>query len=157
MRPPGPASRGAEVFVGREHELAILGGALEQTLGGRGQIVALAGEPGIGKTRTAEVIAHYAESLDLRVLWGRCYEELGAPPYWPWVQLIRACAESYDDSRLRSMLGSGAGDLVECGLGDVPVPFMDRFQLVDDHRSLCRLGRPGRCAHPGGTSLSDLP
>jgi DNA-binding CsgD family transcriptional regulator len=113
VRPPAPALGGSDVFVGREQELALLGAALEQTLGGRGQIVALAGEPGIGKTRTAEVIAHYAESRDLRVVWGRCYEEPGAPPYWPWVQVIRACAEGYDDARLQTMLGSGAGDLAE--------------------------------------------
>jgi DNA-binding CsgD family transcriptional regulator len=143
VRPPAPALRGGEVFVGREHELALLGAALEQTLGGRGQIVALAGEPGIGKTRTAEVIAHYAESRDMRVLWGRCYEEPGAPPFWPWVQLIRACTAGYDDSRLQAMLGPGAGDLAEIvpelahRLPDRPLPprpadaTQARFRLFD--------------------------
>ena len=47
------------------------------------------------------------------MLWGRCYEEPGAPPFWPWLQVIRACAESYDDARLRMLLNSGAGDLAE--------------------------------------------
>jgi len=101
------------VFVGRERELAVLGAALEQTLGGQGQIVVLAGEPGIGKTRTAQVLARYAEQRDVRVLWGRCYEEPGAPPYWPWLQVIRAFAETQDDEHLRAILGPGASDLAE--------------------------------------------
>ena len=102
-----------EVFVGRERELAALGTALDQALAGEGQIVMLAGEPGIGKTRTAQVLARYAEHRDVRVLWGRCYEEPGAPPFWPWLQLIRGCAESYDDARLRLLANAGAADLAE--------------------------------------------
>src|SRR5262245_7531963 len=104
---------GGEVFVGRERELAALGTALDQALDGAGRIVMLSGEPGIGKTRTAQVLARYAEHRDVRVLWGRCYEEPGAPPFWPWLQLIRACAESCDDACLRTLAGAGAGDLAE--------------------------------------------
>ncbi|MGH8683550.1 MAG: helix-turn-helix transcriptional regulator [Burkholderiales bacterium] len=113
MRLPSRTTGGADVFVGRERELAVLGAALEQTLGGQGQIVVLAGEPGIGKTRTAQMLARYAESCDVRVLWGRCYEEPGAPPYWPWLQVIRAYAETQDDERLRAILGPAASDLAD--------------------------------------------
>jgi DNA-binding NarL/FixJ family response regulator len=104
---------GGEVFVGRERELAALGASLDQALAGEGRIVMLSGEPGIGKTRTAQVLARYAEHREVRVLWGRCYEEPGAPPFWPWLQVLRACAESYDDARLRSLVNSGAGDLAD--------------------------------------------
>jgi len=113
VRLPSRTSTGSDVFVGRERELAVLGAALEQTLGGHGQIVVLAGEPGIGKTRTAQVLARYAEQRDVRALWGRCYEEPGAPPYWPWLQVIRAFAETQDDERLRAILGPAASDLAE--------------------------------------------
>jgi predicted ATPase/DNA-binding NarL/FixJ family response regulator len=104
---------GGDVFVGRERELAALGTALDEALDGAGRIVMLSGEPGIGKTRTAQVLARYAESRDVRVLWGRCYEEPGAPPFWPWLQVIRACVEACDDARLRALANAGAGDLVE--------------------------------------------
>ena len=40
-------------FVGRERELEQLRLALDDALTGRGRIVMLVGEPGIGKTRTA--------------------------------------------------------------------------------------------------------
>ena len=54
--------------------------ALEESLAGRGQMVMLVGEPGIGKTRTAQELTTYAETQGARVLWGRCYEEEGRPP-----------------------------------------------------------------------------
>ena len=62
--------------------------ALDDAMSGQGRLVMLAGEPGIGKTRTAQELATLAEQRGAQVLWGRCYEEAGAPPYWPWVQSI---------------------------------------------------------------------
>ncbi len=71
--------------MGRERELGELSKALEDSLAGQGRLVMLVGEPGIGKTRTAQELAALAETLGAQVFWGRCYEEQGAPPYWPWV------------------------------------------------------------------------
>ena len=59
---------------------------------GLGRLVMVSGEQGIGKTRVAMELAAPAEQLGAQVLWGRCYEREGAPPYWPWVQVIRAYA-----------------------------------------------------------------
>src|SRR5260370_9811025 len=47
------ARRGLTRFVGREHEMAALASALEQSRAGRGQVVAAVGEAGAGKTRLA--------------------------------------------------------------------------------------------------------
>ncbi|MEE2927102.1 MAG: ATP-binding protein [Chloroflexota bacterium] len=58
---------------------------MHDALSGQGRLVMLAGEPGIGKTRTAQELAAYAKEHGVQVLWGWCYEEEGAPPYWPWV------------------------------------------------------------------------
>lgn len=77
------------VFVGRQREMAELRAALDDALSGDGRLVMLAGEPGIGKTRIAQELAAVAEGRGVRVLWGRCYEGGGAPPYWPWAQAIR--------------------------------------------------------------------
>ena len=84
--PPPPSGR---VFVGRERELDTLGACLADTFSGRGRIVLLVGEPGIGKTRLAEELGIYACSRQAQVLVGRCYEGEGVAPYWPWVQAIR--------------------------------------------------------------------
>ena len=69
-------------FVGRQQELADLKAALEDAVSGHGRLLMLVGEPGIGKTRTAQELAGHAETLGAQVLWGRCYEDEGAPPYW---------------------------------------------------------------------------
>ena len=60
--------------------MADLQAAMDRVVAGQGQLVMVAGEPGIGKTRTAQELASYAESLGSRVLWGWCYERDGAPP-----------------------------------------------------------------------------
>jgi predicted ATPase len=64
----------ATPFVGREAELAALTADLEAALAGRGGMVLLAGEPGIGKTRLAEELAAQARARGALVLWGRCWE-----------------------------------------------------------------------------------
>ena len=63
-------SSAAGGFVGRHHELGRLNAALEEALAGRGQLVMLAGEPGIGKTRTTKEFAACAEARAVRVLSG---------------------------------------------------------------------------------------
>ena len=79
-------SQPSPIFVGRQREIAGLTAALDSSIAGHGGLAMLVGEPGIGKTRTALELASYAEGRGAQVLWGRCYEEEGAPPYWPWVQ-----------------------------------------------------------------------
>ncbi|MFQ6030766.1 MAG: serine/threonine-protein kinase, partial [Dehalococcoidia bacterium] len=131
------------VFVGRQREMGDLKAALEDALSGRGRLVTLVGEPGIGKTRTAQELATYAGLRGGQVLWGRCYEEQGMPPYWPWVQAIRSYVREQDPEQLRSEMGTGAADIAEV-VSDVkerlpdlrPPPQMEspeqaRFRLFD--------------------------
>ena len=71
----------------------------------------LVGEPGIGKTRTAQQLASLAEHRGAQVLWGRCYEEEGSPPYWPWVQLIRTYVQRAGADQLSAEMGLGAAHI----------------------------------------------
>ena len=130
------------VFVGRERELADLKDGLEEALGGRGRLVLLVGEPGIGKTRTAEELATYARVRGAKVHWGHSHEEEGAPAYWPWAQAIRSYVREADPVALAWELGQGAGDVAQLvpeireRLGDVPEPPAlepdeARFRLFD--------------------------
>lgn len=84
----GPAG---DVFVGREFEIRVVRGAIEDVLAGRGRVVLISGEPGIGKTRLCEELTRQASERAATVLWGRCYEGEGAPALWPWIQVLRGC------------------------------------------------------------------
>ncbi len=101
------------VFVGRRAEMDQLKAALEEALSGKGRLVTLVGEPGIGKTRTAQELVTFASMRGMQVLWGRCYEEQGVPPYWPWVQAIREYVHERNADELRSELGSAAAVIAE--------------------------------------------
>src|SRR5579871_2589629 len=81
-------------IVGRTRELEAFRAAFDRTLTGRRQLILVSGEAGIGKTRCAEALAGLAEDHGALVLWGRCREEAGAPPYWPWVQILRAYVDA---------------------------------------------------------------
>jgi eukaryotic-like serine/threonine-protein kinase len=77
-------------FVGRTGELHELRAALDEAQDGRGRLVLLSGEPGIGKTRLMQELAREAGDRGWRAVAGRCWEEGGAPAYWPWIQAVRA-------------------------------------------------------------------
>ena len=102
-----------DAFVGRHHEVDALSAALDEACAGSFRLALLAGEPGIGKTRTALELTTHAKRCSARIHWGRCHEEAGAPPYWPWVQILRAVAAARDTSELRHDLSAGAGDVAE--------------------------------------------
>ena len=84
--------------------------ALARARQGRGQVILLAGSGGIGKTRLAQELGAQAEQEGVAVLWGRCLEEPGAPPYWPWRQLIRGYLRS-SDTDVAQTLGAGLADI----------------------------------------------
>jgi hypothetical protein len=106
--PPAAAHR---PMVGRARELDVCRAAFDRMLTGRRQLVLISGEPGIGKTRCAEALADIAEDQGSLVLWGRCHEDAGAPPYWPWVQIIRAYIEASSLDEVRLNMGAAAKDI----------------------------------------------
>ena len=111
--PDEPHASSGVGFVGRRRELEQLDGALHDALGGRGRLVLLAGEPGIGKSRLAEELLERARASGAQVLVGRCWEAGGAPAYWPWVQALRAYIRICEPAQLRAQLGPGAADLAQ--------------------------------------------
>jgi hypothetical protein len=87
---PAPVpSRSVDLpLVGREEELAALRAWLAEAGAGRGRTVLVAGEAGIGKSRLLAALAGEADEAGATVLWGRTTELDGAPPYWPWLQVL---------------------------------------------------------------------
>jgi ABC-type transport system substrate-binding protein/class 3 adenylate cyclase len=75
-------------LVGREFELTVLERTLDGLVEGRGTIVAITGEPGIGKTRlTWEVWSRYRDRI--RFVEGRGVSYAQSFPYWPIRDLLR--------------------------------------------------------------------
>jgi len=79
---------GRQLVVGRGQELDSLRSALDNARSGRGGIVALAGEPGIGKTTAAETFLEEV-SASCRIGTGRCSERFaGAEPHLPILEAL---------------------------------------------------------------------
>jgi tetratricopeptide (TPR) repeat protein len=100
-------------FVGRQRELAVMGAALADLAQGRGALVLLSGEPGIGKTRLAEELAGSAVDAGVHVRWGRCHELDGRPPYWPWAQIVQSAVRNGEPEALAAAHDPDARPLVE--------------------------------------------
>ena len=98
-------------IVGRARELDAFRAAFDRMLAGRRQMVLISGEPGIGKTRCAQALADVAEDQGALVLWGHCREDAAAPPYWPWVQILRAYVEASSLDEVRLTMGASAKDI----------------------------------------------
>jgi DNA-binding CsgD family transcriptional regulator len=75
-------------IVGRERELARGARLIDDALAGRGALLLISGEAGIGKTALAEAISRAAGARGAAVRIGRCYDLTETPPYGPWVELL---------------------------------------------------------------------
>src|SRR5262249_2134867 len=115
--PASPPSAAAGVvwgrFVGRAEELGTLKAAIDAALGGRGSLVLVGGEPGIGKTRLVEEAGVYAKLRGARVLLGRCFEEEAALPYLPFVEALREYVADRAPDALARELGEGAAEVAK--------------------------------------------
>ncbi len=115
-------------FVGRSKELSELAAALDEAGAGRGSLVLLSGEPGIGKTRLMSELAALAAGRNARVVTGRCWEEGGAPPFWPWMQVVRSLEGDFEQ-----LASSAERQTGRRGAGGV-VPEGERLRLFDEVR-----------------------
>jgi eukaryotic-like serine/threonine-protein kinase len=76
-------------FVGRGEVMDRLEARLAQAERGEGGICLLLGEAGIGKTRCAEELRARSAQRGMRMWSGQSVEGLGAPVFWPWIQVLR--------------------------------------------------------------------
>src|SRR6478609_4346801 len=80
-------------FVGRAEELLILSDAFDAASAGQFVPVLVGGDAGIGKTR---LVSEFVATLPAgtAVHWGRCVEDGGAAPFWPWTQVLLPLTET---------------------------------------------------------------
>ena len=80
-------------MVGRSEQLAVIDGAVSGAADGRGGLVLVTGEPGIGKTLLGQAALERAASRGLRVAHGYAVDDPGAPVLWPWRRVARRLPE----------------------------------------------------------------
>ncbi len=80
--PPVPGT-----IVGRERERSLLSAHLDAAIDGRGRLVLIGGDAGIGKTTLAGLLCREALEKGAAVLIGRCYDLSTTPPYGPWLEI----------------------------------------------------------------------
>jgi predicted ATPase len=106
--PTGARSpRLAPLLVGRTLEQIFLREELAAVLGGRGRLVLLDGEAGIGKSTLARDLASEAAARGVHVLTGACYDLTNTPPYGPWLDLFDACAHDHNLPSPPAAFGDG--------------------------------------------------
>ena len=117
------ASRGLSRFVGRRLELADLAMAMKHARNGHGQIVALVGEPGVGKSRLAREFTAGHLSDEWRILESFATPFDTSAAYLPMISLLRSYfdVQEWDDVRaIRERLTTALLDLDPALLGMLP-------------------------------------
>src|SRR5260221_3855932 len=133
-------------FVGREGELGALRACLADAGRGRGRVLLVGGEPGIGKSRFVEAAVGEARTLGFGVALGACDPYAGTPEYWPWRQLHRALATEGSEPMVPTapLLPETelVGDPASASNGPGDAPDQRRFLLFDSAaRALVRRTR----------------
>ena len=157
---PAPARR---PLVGRDAERAVLEAALAAAAEGRGSLVLLGGEPGVGKTRLAAETLAAGGARGVRALTGHAYEEEGAP-FILAVEVLEEMTRTVPAGDLRRMLGDNASEIARLmpelrrRYSDIPEPV--ELPVEQQRRYLFNsvlefLGRAGR-ARPMVMLLDDL-
>ncbi len=82
-------SRGLTHFVGRRDELTALRRALELAVQGRGQVVSIVGEPGVGKSRLIREFVRSDETRGYLVLESAAVSHEQASPWLPFIHMLR--------------------------------------------------------------------
>ncbi len=99
------------LLAGRHHELTVLLDRFKAAVAGHANVVLVAGEPGIGKTRLLEEGARLAGEEGAAVLRGGASEGAGMPPYLPFLEALGAHIRTAPLDQLRNQAGQAAPTL----------------------------------------------
>jgi tetratricopeptide (TPR) repeat protein len=100
-------------LIGREQELAELKRALDEAMAGRGSMVMIGGEPGIGKTHLTGAILEEARRRGAFGVIGHCYEGEGAPPYIPYIETLETVVRMAPREAFRMSMGDDAPEIAK--------------------------------------------
>jgi class 3 adenylate cyclase len=139
-------ARGLTRFVGRDPELAALVQALQQARAGHGQVVAVVGEAGVGKSRLVYECLHSHHTQGWRVLESTCVSYGQATPYFPVLDLLRHYAHVDDSDDPRTIRAKVTGQLLTLdeALQDAIPPLLALLDALPDDSPFLTLDPPQR-------------
>ena len=140
------AARGLTPFVGRQQELEALHQALARAKAGHGQVVALVGEAGVGKSRLVHECVHSHRTQDWRVLESASVSYGKATPYFPVMDLLkRYChVDDGDDARTIRAKVTGQVFTLDETLQDTLPALLALLDAVPDDSPFLHLDPPQR-------------
>src|SRR4029434_3886451 len=106
------ATRGLTPFVGRQQELEAIHQALARAQTGHGQVVALVGEAGVGKSRLVHEVVHSHRTQGWRVLESVSVSYGKATPYCPVIDLLKRYCQIDDGDAARTIRARVTGQVL---------------------------------------------
>jgi class 3 adenylate cyclase len=139
-------ARGLTRFVGRDAELSQLHQALEHARAGHGQVVALVGEAGMGKSRLVHEYIHTYQTQGWRVLESAAMSYGQATPYFPILELLQhyGHVEEYDEPRIIRAKLTGQVLTLDEALQDTIPALLALLEALPEDSPFLRLDPPQR-------------
>ena len=150
-------ARGLTRFVGRQQELAALRQALERAGAGHGQVVAVVGEAGVGKSRLVYEFVHWRDCVGAGrspshhtpgwlVLESASVSYGKATPYFPVIDLLKRYAHVEEHDDLRTIRAKVTGQVVtlDAALQDTGPALLSLLDALPDDSPFLQLDPPQR-------------
>jgi len=139
-------ARGLTRFVGRQTELAALHQALARAEAGHGQVVALVGEAGVGKSRLVYELVHSHRTQGWLVLESASVSYGKATPYFPVIDLLkRYChLENHDEPRTMRAKVTGQVLTLDEALQDTIPALLALLDVLPEDNPFLTLDPPQR-------------
>jgi class 3 adenylate cyclase/tetratricopeptide (TPR) repeat protein len=140
------AARGLTRFVGRQQELATLQQALERAGAGHGQVVAVVGEAGVGKSRLVYEFVHSHHTPGWLVLESASVSYGRATPYFPVIDLLKRYShvEEHDDVRTIRAKVTGQVLTLDPALQDAVPALLSLLDALPEDSPFLQLDPPQR-------------
>jgi class 3 adenylate cyclase/tetratricopeptide (TPR) repeat protein len=140
------AARGLTRFVGRQQELTALQQGLEQAGAGHGQIVAVIGEAGVGKSRLVYEFVHSQHTPGWLVLESASVSYGKATPYYPVIDLLKRYShvEERDDTRTIRAKVTGQVLTLDLALQDTIPALLTLLDALPEDSPFLTLDSPQR-------------
>ena len=98
-------------LIGREKELGEARTFLARLTTGKGGVLLIGGEPGVGKTRLSTAILEEARAQRALCVTGHCYEMEGMPAFTPFAEILDTVARQVSLRTFREVLGDAASEI----------------------------------------------